>query len=56
MEWDEQAEKELQTLVPAPFRPIARKKVEGIAKERGSDKVTMNEVAIAKAKYMSGEL
>ena len=56
MQWDPQAEKELVEMVPAPFREMAKQKVEEIAKQREKEIVTMDEVSIAKARYMSGTL
>ena len=56
MQWDPQAEQELNNMVPEAFREAARQKVEEIARERNGDRVTINEVSIAKARYMSGTL
>jgi len=55
MEWDEAALKELE-IVPEVWREKAREAVEKIAAERGNDRVTVNEVAIAKARFLSGNL
>ena len=55
MEWDEDATKQLE-IVPEAFREKAREAVEKIAAERGKDKVTADEVAIAKARFLSGNL
>lgn len=56
MPWDDDAQQSLVEMVPEPFRDMARQKVEEIARERGADRVTLNEVSIAKARYLSGNL
>ena len=47
MDWDNDA-KELMTSVPKFVRPLARRKVEVFAKERGADRVT---IGLARAAY-----
>ena len=55
MDWDEDAVKQLG-IVPQAFREKAREAVEKIAAERGKDRVTMDEVAIARTRFLSGQL
>jgi hypothetical protein len=55
MEWDEDALKQLE-MVPEQWREKARETVEKIAAERSKDRVSADEVAIAKARFLSGSL
>ena len=56
MEFDPEVEKAIEEQVPAFFRAIVRDRLESYAREKDTDRVTMEIFKEAKAKYLGGQL